>query len=168
MITKEFKKSDIYELEEYEKKLKDYNAGLQRAGNKPHLPNPNQHGFNSCGCQICERTYANIKKTNAKIRKPIEEIRPPLIVEAMETARKAVNLLVKKHDDYGPANISDAPGGPLNGLSVRLHDKVARLNHLLSNNKQPKNEAIEDTFIDILNYAIIALLVIDGKWDSTK
>jgi hypothetical protein len=161
MMTKEFKKSDRYELEEYEKKLKDYNAGLQRTGNQSHLPSPSQHGFGSCGCQICERAYANIKKTNAKIK-------PSLEFEAAIIARKAIELLVQKHDDYGPSNISDSPGGPLNGLSVRLHDKVARLNNLLSNNKEPQNESVQDTFIDILNYALIALLVIDGKWDSTK
>ena len=155
-------KQDKKELETYERQLKEYNnARLQRSGNKPHLPSPNQHGFTSCGCQICERTYSNIKKTNAKIE-------PPLEFEAAIIARKAIDLLIQKHEDYGPANISDAPGGPLNGLSVRLHDKVARLNHLLSNDKKPKNEAIEDTFIDILNYAIIALLVLDNKWDTTK
>ena len=154
-------KKDLKELEEHEAKLKDYNAGLQRTRNKPHLPSPNQYGFNSCGCEICERTYSNIKETNAKIK-------PPLEFEAAIIARKAIELLVQKHDDYGPSNISDAPGGPLNGLSVRLHDKVARLNNLLSNNKEPQNESVQDTFIDILNYALIALLVIDGKWDSTK
>jgi hypothetical protein len=154
-------KQDLKELEEHEAKLKDYNAGLQRTGNKPHLPSFNQHGIRSCGCQICERTYANIKETNAKIK-------PPLEFEAAIIARKAIELLVQKHDDYGPSNISDAPGGPLNGLSVRLHDKVARLNNLLSNNKEPQNESVQDTFIDILNYALIALLVIENKWDSTK
>jgi hypothetical protein len=164
MKTKELstkEKQDKEELEKHETTLKDYNAGLQRTGNKPHLPSPNQHGFKSCGCEICERTYSNIKETNAKIK-------PPLEFEAAIIARKAIELLVQKHDDYGPSNISDAPGGPLNGLSVRLHDKVARLNNLLSNNKEPQNESVQDTFIDILNYALIALLVIDGKWDSTK
>jgi hypothetical protein len=169
MTTKEYQRSDLWELEEYEKRVKEYNdARLQRARNKPHLPSTNQHGITSHGREVLERVNTHLKKTNTQMRKSIEEIRPPLIVDAMETARKAVNLLVKKHDDYGPSNISDAPGGPLNGLSVRLHDKVARLNHLLSNNKQPKNETIEDTFIDILNYALIALLVLDGKWDTTK
>jgi len=161
-------KKDLKELEAHEKKLEEYNsARLHRTGNKPHLPNPDRNGFASCGCEICERTYFNIKKTNAKIK---AQLTPPspLQFAAELIAQKAVNLLVQKHEDYGPANISDAPGGPLNGLSVRLHDKVARLNNLLSNHKKPKNETIEDTFIDILNYAIIALLVIDGKWDTTK
>lgn len=157
----EYQRSDQWELEEHERKLREYNAGFQRARNKPHLPNFNQYGIASCGCEICERAYANIKETNAKIK-------PPLEFEAAIIARKAIELLVQKHDDYGPSNISDAPGGPLNGLSVRLHDKVARLNNLLTHHKKPNNETIEDTFIDILNYALIALLVLDGKWDTTK
>ena len=161
MKQKEYERSDKWELEEHERKLEEYNARLQRTRNQPHLPNPDQYGTSSCGCQICERTYANTKETNAKIK-------PPLEFEAAIIARKAIELLVQKHNDYGPSNISDAPGGPLNGLSVRLHDKVARLNNLLSNNKEPQNESVQDTFIDILNYALIALLVIDGKWDTTK
>jgi len=154
-------KEDLKELEDYEKKLEEYNARLQRERNQSHLPDFNKYGTSSCRCTICQRAYANTKETNAKIK-------PSLEFEAMEIATKAVELLVQKHEDYGPANISDAPGGPLNGLSVRLHDKVARLNNLLSHHKKPKNEAIEDTFIDILNYAIIALLVINDKWDTTK
>jgi len=155
-------KEDLKELETHEKKLKEYNdARLQRTRNQSHLPSPDQHGFSSCGCKICERTYSNIKETNTKIK-------APLSFEAGIIASKAIHLLVQKHEDYGPANISDAPGGALNGLSVRLHDKVARLNNLLSNHKKPKNETIQDTFIDILNYAIIALLILDDKWDTTK
>lgn len=154
--------NELLELEAHERNLKEYNdARLQRTRNQSHLPSPDQHGFSSCRCKICERTYSNIEETNSKIK-------PPLEFEAAIIARKAIDLLVQKHEDYGPANISDAPGGALNGLSVRLHDKIARLNNLLSNDKKPKNEAIEDTFIDILNYALIALLVIDGKWDTTK
>jgi hypothetical protein len=30
------------------------------------------------------------------------------------------NLLISKHNDYGPKNISQSPGGPLNGLRVRM------------------------------------------------
>lgn len=160
--TYDIKENELIELEAYEKTLKEYNnARLYRTGNKPYLPIPDKHGFVSCGCTICKRTYSNIEETNYKIKAPLE-------FEAAIIARKAIDLLVQKHEDYGSANISDAPGGALNGLSVRLHDKVARLNNLLSNYKEPKNETIEDTFIDILNYALIALLILDGKWDNTK
>ena len=38
-------------------------------------------------------------------------------------------ILYKKHKDYGPMNIAGAPGGPMNGLRVRMYDKLARLTH---------------------------------------
>lgn len=76
------------------------------------------------------------------------------------------DLLLSKHNDYGPKNISDAPGGALNGIRVRMHDKVARLNNLIDNNKKPKHESIRDTLVDIANYATIAMMVIDGVWDT--
>jgi len=76
------------------------------------------------------------------------------------------DVLLSKHEDYGPSNINDSPGGALNGIRVRMHDKIARLNNLIDNNKQPKHESIRDTLIDIANYATIAIMVIDDKWDK--
>lgn len=75
-------------------------------------------------------------------------------------------LLLRKHRDYGAKNISQSPGGALNGLRVRMHDKLARINHLIDSGKEPENESLRDSFIDLANYATIALLVIDGKWDK--
>jgi hypothetical protein len=76
----------------------------------------------------------------------------------------AGNLLLSKHKDYGPTNISKSPGGPLNGLRVRMWDKTARLNHLIDSGATPENESLRDSFLDLLNYAAIALMVLDGKW----
>lgn len=83
-----------------------------------------------------------------------------------ETYDELAELMLKKHKDYGPKNISESPGGPLNGLRVRMHDKLARINNLIDNNKQPENESFEDSFKDMANYAIIGLLVLRGKWDN--
>ena len=76
------------------------------------------------------------------------------------------NLLISKHNDYGPKNISQSPGGPLNGLRVRMQDKFARINNLVDNNVDPENESLEDSFKDMANYAIIGLLVLQGKWPN--
>jgi len=78
----------------------------------------------------------------------------------------AGNLLLKKHKDYGPTNISKSPGGSLNGLRVRMHDKTARINHLIDSGATPQNESLRDSFIDLLNYAAIALMVLDSKWPN--
>ena len=76
------------------------------------------------------------------------------------------DLLMSKHNDYGPKNIADAPGGAINGLRVRMHDKLARINNLYDSNSNPNHESLEDSFKDMANYAIIGLLVLRGKWDK--
>ncbi len=86
------------------------------------------------------------------------------ITDMWKVLDDAGNLLIKKHKDYGPTNISLSPGGPLNGLRVRMHDKTARINHLIDSGATPENESLRDSFIDLLNYSAIALMVLDGKW----
>ena len=76
----------------------------------------------------------------------------------------AGNLLIRKHHDYGPKNIAHSPGGPLNGLRVRMWDKVARINNLLDSKVAPSNESLRDSFVDLLNYSAIAIMVLDKKW----
>lgn len=76
------------------------------------------------------------------------------------------DLLLSKHRDYGPKNITDAPGGAINGLRVRMHDKLARINNLFDSGADPEHESLEDSFKDMANYAIIGLLVLRGKWDN--
>lgn len=83
-----------------------------------------------------------------------------------ETYQELGDLLLSKHQDYGPKNISDSPGGPLNGLRVRMHDKLARINNLVDTGGTPQHESLEDSFKDMANYAIIGLLVLRGQWDK--
>lgn len=82
------------------------------------------------------------------------------------TVNELTSLLVSKHRDYGPKNISLAPGGAINGLRVRMHDKLARINNLVDSGADPEHESLEDSFKDMANYAIIGLLVLRGKWDN--
>jgi hypothetical protein len=77
---------------------------------------------------------------------------------------ESLEILLKKHRDYGPKNISQSPGGPLNGLRVRMHDKTARINNLIDSGATPENESLRDSFLDLANYAMIALMVLDDTW----
>ncbi len=77
-------------------------------------------------------------------------------------------LLIKKQHDYGPKNIADAPGGPLNGLRVRIFDKISRINHLIDTGANPENESLRDSFMDLANYGIIAMMVLDGEWEGVN
>lgn len=87
-------------------------------------------------------------------------------LDLWEISDELTNLLIRKHADYGPKNISQSPGGPLNGLRVRMWDKIARINHLLDTGNNAKNESLEDSFADLANYSIIALMVLKGKWPA--
>lgn len=82
------------------------------------------------------------------------------------TVKELTELLLSKHRDYGPKNISLAPGGAVNGLRVRMHDKLARINNLVDSKADPEHESLEDSFKDMANYAIIGLLVLRGQWED--
>jgi hypothetical protein len=82
------------------------------------------------------------------------------------TVNELSELLLSKHKDYGPKNISQAPGGAINGLRVRMHDKLARINNLIDSGANPEHESLEDSFKDMANYAIIGLLVLRKQWDN--
>jgi hypothetical protein len=84
-----------------------------------------------------------------------------------EYAYDVADLVFTKQQDYGPNAISNAPGGALYGINVRLHDKLSRLSHLLSGGRAEHpayHEPIIDTYRDVAGYALIAMLVVDGKW----
>lgn len=84
--------------------------------------------------------------------------------DATKVYQNALSVLLKKQQDYGPKNIAGSPGGPLNGLRVRMHDKMARINHLIDSGATPENESLRDSFLDLMNYAAIAQIFLDGNW----
>jgi hypothetical protein len=90
------------------------------------------------------------------------------ILQFEEDAQKIYDellaLLVRKQIDYGPLNVWNAPGGATNGLMVRISDKIERLKNLIYKQIKPNNESLEDSFVDLANYAVIALMVQRGVW----
>jgi len=77
---------------------------------------------------------------------------------------ECLELLLRKHKDYSGKNIAQSPGGALNGLRVRMHDKMARINNLIDTGVSPEYEPLRDSFVDLANYSVIALMVLDGRW----
>ena len=114
------------------------------------------YGLSDLRIGLPERASVNQTNTN--------KIDDEFITDVWRILDSAGNLLIKKHHDYGPKNISLSPGGPLNGLRVRMWDKVARINNLIDSNVNPSNESLRDSFIDLLNYSAIAMMVLDGTW----
>jgi len=112
------------------------------------------------------------------------EIKSPVQVRAFRAMQtKGYLLHLEKNTDYTPMNILLTGE---RGVVNRLWDKLARMFGLYGFNidikqtekeititidkkkfeqtKQPRNEAIEDSWIDAANYGIIGLLVRKGLW----
>jgi len=88
--------------------------------------------------------------------------KPATFEEAVdEVLRELREILVNKQRDYGHSNITDFGES---GVLVRLNDKVCRLKNLLTKNKEPKNESIDDSWVDTANYAIIAIMLRKGTF----
>lgn len=88
--------------------------------------------------------------------------------EAADIYNECRTILYKKQADYGPKSVSQAPGGALNGVLVRMHDKWQRIQHLVETGATPENESLIDSFQDLLNYCVIALMVLDNTWPGTE
>ena len=69
-----------------------------------------------------------------------------------------LSTLIKKQRDYGPNNIARFGR---KGIIIRVHDKIARLENLLSKNLDASFEPIQDTVLDIAGYAAIGIM-----WES--
>ncbi len=70
-------------------------------------------------------------------------------------------VMIKKQLDYGNLNIAI---WDVLGVAVRLTDKVMRLRELIFSGRTPQNESIRDTAVDIRNYGLILLMLVDGLW----
>jgi hypothetical protein len=97
-----------------------------------------------------------------------DKVDEAFVADVWRIMDQAGNLLLRKHRDYGPKNIAHSPGGPLNGLRVRMWDKIARINNLLDSGVKPSNESLRDSYLDLLNYSAIAMMVLDNVWPEVE
>ena len=99
---------------------------------------------------------------------------PEMTTEFKKLQREQYILFCNKQHDYGPGNISvgtqlQTPEEiklSLTGLWFRMNDKLQRVKTLLLGDKQSavKDEPLEDAYLDVSNYGIMATIVGRGKW----
>ena len=98
---------------------------------------------------------------------------PEMTAEFKRLQREQYELFLKKQHDYGPGNISvgtmlqtpDEVHLALTGLWFRMNDKIHRLkNMLMSKRESAVDEPMEDAYLDVSNYGIMATIVKNGKW----
>ena len=102
-----------------------------------------------------------------------EENFPETCNEFKKILREQYEMFCKKQKNYGPGNISvgtnlqtpDDVKLSLTGLWFRMNDKIQRLKTLLMGNKESAvDEPLEDAYLDVSNYGIMATIVKNGKW----
>ena len=71
-------------------------------------------------------------------------------------------IMAERHRKYGPGNIA-ASG--VAGLIVRIRDKLARIEHT---KEHYVDENYFDSWIDLSNYADIAVLYEQGSWPKSE
>ena len=109
---------------------------------------------------------------DTKAPHPTEMKYPEQTKAFKETLDKMYQVHLDKNLDYSPANVQ---GMGMIGLSTRLWDKIVRLSSLVgftieakfvsfTGSKEPKNESLEDTLMDLSVYGIIGRLMLLDKW----
>ena len=104
----------------------------------------------------------------------MEEEWPQMTAEFRRLQREQYELFLHKQHDYGPGNISvgtqlqtpEEVKLSLTGLWFRMNDKIQRLKTLLMGDKEAavEDEPMEDAYLDVSNYGIMAVIVSRGKW----
>ena len=114
------------------------------------------------------------KEVNDNIVTLMEQEWPEMTKEFKRLQREQYELFCHKQHDYGPGNISvgtqlktkEEIKLSLTGLWFRMNDKLQRVKTLLMNDRESavKDEPLEDAYLDVSNYGIMATLVGRGKW----
>lgn len=71
------------------------------------------------------------------------------------TVAEVTETLIRKQRDYGPENIRRFGR---QGLMVRMHDKIARLENLELTGRSPDNESVTDNLLDVVGYSAIGIM----------
>ena len=98
---------------------------------------------------------------------------PVMTAEFRKLQREQYELFLHKQHDYGPGNISvgtqlknaEEIKLSLTGLWFRMNDKLQRVKTLLMTGRDSavKDEPLEDAYLDVSNYGIMATIVGRGK-----
>tara|TARA_R100000008_G_scaffold86679_1_gene80853 strand:- start:16450 stop:16821 length:372 start_codon:yes stop_codon:yes gene_type:complete len=86
-------------------------------------------------------------------------------LDFVRSMKDAVATFDAKQKDYGSGNIAKFG---LDGVLIRMSDKIERLIHLRNQKTDPVNESVEDSYLDLSIYGIIALMCLDGVWKGVE
>ena len=120
-----------------------------------------------------KKKYIKNERSSNDIVSMMEEEWPQMTAEFRRLQREQYELFLRKQHDYGPGNISvgtmlqtpDEIHLSLTGLWFRMNDKIQRLKTMLMTKRESAvDEPMEDAYLDVSNYGIMATIVKNGKW----
>ena len=104
--------------------------------------------------------------------KKVEEMYPETTQAFKDKMEEMYEIFCKKMWDYGSNNI--ALGRDLSedhnkkmslmGIWFRSNDKMSRIENLLQRKDDAVNESLEDSYLDLANYSVIASIVRKNLW----
>jgi hypothetical protein len=123
---------------------------------------------------IDEQAHAQGRESSYDVIEQMEKEWPEMTAEFKKIQRQQYELFLHKQHDYGPGNISvgtflvtpEEIKLSLTGLWFRMNDKLQRVKTLLLGDKKSavQDEPLEDAYLDVSNYGIMATIVGRGKW----
>jgi hypothetical protein len=123
---------------------------------------------------IDEQAHAQGRESSYDVIEQMEKEWPEMTKEFKKIQKEQYELFLHKQHDYGPGNISvgtqlqtpEEVHLSLTGLWFRMNDKIQRLKNLLMSGKQNavEGETVEDAYLDVSNYGIMATIVGRDKW----
>jgi hypothetical protein len=124
--------------------------------------------------KVIKDSKTGIEIEEESIIEQMEREWPLMTQEFKKIQREQYELFLHKQHDYGPGNISvgtqlitpEEVHLSLTGLWFRMNDKIQRLKNLLMSGRKNavEGETVEDAYLDVSNYGIMATIVRRDKW----
>jgi len=103
------------------------------------------------------QVYASIGHIVIARSLELVETPPPAALSRFQD--EARELFARKNADYGDAFADYG----IVGVMVRMGDKIARISSLASKDAETTSESVADTYIDLYNYSIMALMLVGDE-----
>ena len=126
--------------------------------------------------KVIKEAKTKVEYTDGEIHPIVDQMEeewPKMTTEFKRLQKEQYELFCRKQHDYGPGNISvgttlqtdEEIHLSLTGLWFRMNDKIQRLKTLLLSGRETAvGEPLEDAYLDVSNYGIMATIVKNGKW----
>lgn len=109
------------------------------------------------GVELLEEDFASIALSALQL------VNATLNTSTMDLLDEVERTVIAKQKDYGHGNIMRHG---LQGVIVRMCDKVERIKNLESKRfGEPVNESLDDSWLDLVGYCIIAIMLLHGTFE---